>query len=81
LAKKLTSHGSALAWPARRNLPATRPAATPEVPEHAPPADAPLTTTERKSIRLKVMNLAWPSIVENFLQTMIGVVDTALVGH
>ena len=80
LAKKLISYGSALAWPARRTLLARRPVA-PEAPEQAPAADAPLTATERKSIRSRVMNLAWPSIVENFMQTMIGVVDTALVGH
>ena len=43
--------------------------------------DVPLTQAERKGIRRQVASLAWPVIVENFLQTMIGVVDTALVGH
>ncbi|HUS17264.1 MAG TPA: MATE family efflux transporter, partial [Chloroflexia bacterium] len=44
-------------------------------------AEQPLNTEERKTLRRQVLNLAWPVIVENFLQTMIGVVDTALVGH
>src|SRR4051812_1686626 len=51
----------------------------------APVADltgeGPASAAERKSIRRQVLGLAWPVIVENLLQTMIGVVDTALVGH
>jgi MATE family multidrug resistance protein len=50
-------------------------AATPAV------SAAPLATQQRRMLRREVLTLAWPSIVENFLQTMVGVVDTALVGH
>lgn len=31
--------------------------------------------------RQKIMRLAWPAIVENLLHTMVGIVDTAMVGR
>ena len=31
--------------------------------------------------RRKILNLAWPAIVENLLHTMVGMVDTAMVGR
>ena len=40
---------------------------------------APAEPTQ-SSIRRRVWNLAWPVIGENFLETMLGVVDTILVG-
>src|SRR5690606_37320253 len=33
------------------------------------------------SIRRRVFNMAWPVISENFLQTMLGIVDTLLVAR
>ncbi len=72
------------------NLPAARAseaAVEPVLPVAEPPelaahvAGTPLTKPEQKALRREVLTLAWPSIVENFLQTMVGVVDTALVGH
>ena len=36
--------------------------------------------TQEPSTRKKVFDLAWPVISENFLQTMLGIVDTLLVG-
>src|SRR5690242_10729831 len=47
----------------------------------APAIEAPLAAPQQQALRREVLTLAWPSIVENFLQTMVGVVDTALVGH
>lgn len=35
----------------------------------------------RRELRAGVMRLAWPAIVENLLHTMVGIVDTAMVGH
>jgi Na+-driven multidrug efflux pump len=32
------------------------------------------------SIRTRVLNLAWPVIGENMLETLLGIVDVALVG-
>ncbi|NLJ73747.1 MAG: MATE family efflux transporter [Firmicutes bacterium] len=36
---------------------------------------------ERTVLRKKVLLLAWPAIVENLLHTMVGIVDTAMVGR
>jgi putative MATE family efflux protein len=44
-------------------------------------ADAPLSAAERGVLRAQVLNLSWPVIIENVLQSAIGFVDTALVGH
>src|SRR5436305_8313299 len=33
------------------------------------------------SLRWRVFQLAWPVIVENLLQTMLGIVDTIMVGR
>ena len=68
---------------AAADAPAPAPAEAAGVAAHTEPeiGDGPLTQTERASLRRLVLRLAWPVIVENFLQTMIGVVDTALVGH
>jgi putative MATE family efflux protein len=35
----------------------------------------------KTDIRRKVLHLAWPAIVENLLHTMVGIVDTAMVGR
>jgi putative MATE family efflux protein len=45
------------------------------------PGDEPLTAGERTALRRQVLTLSWPVIVENLLQSLIGFVDTALVGH
>jgi putative MATE family efflux protein len=45
------------------------------------PGDEPLTDTDRKTLRRRVLALSWPVIIENLLQSLIGFVDTALVGH
>jgi putative MATE family efflux protein len=47
----------------------------------AHPGDTPLTDSERKTLRSRVLALSWPVIIENLLQSLIGFVDTALVGH
>ncbi len=41
----------------------------------------PQLLTERSELRASVMRLAWPAIVENLLHTMVGIVDTAMVGR
>lgn len=41
----------------------------------------PQVLTDRGDLRAKVMFLAWPAIVENLLHTMVGIVDTAMVGR
>lgn len=38
-------------------------------------------STKQPDLRRKVMLLAWPAIVENLLHTMVGIVDTAMVGR
>ncbi len=43
-----------------------------EIPHGSAPANTPL--------RRRVLGLAWPVITENFLETLLGLVDTALVG-
>jgi putative MATE family efflux protein len=50
-------------------------------PVPAQAGDPPLTGAERGSLRRKVLMLSWPVIIENLLQSTIGFVDTALVGH
>ena len=40
-----------------------------------------LPATARSRLRRQVLALSWPVIVENLLQSLIGFVDTALVGH
>ncbi len=47
-------------------------------PATAVPADA---ASARRTLRRQVLTLSWPVIVENLLQSMIGFVDTAFVGH
>lgn len=37
--------------------------------------------TKQLDLRKKVLLLAWPAIVENLLHTMVGIVDTAMVGR
>ena len=37
-------------------------------------------TTNNAPLRSRVLNLAWPVIAENLLETLLGIVDTALVG-
>lgn len=43
------------------------------------PADAP--EAERPSAQRRVFNLAWPVIGENFLETLLGIVDTLMVAR
>jgi putative MATE family efflux protein len=40
-----------------------------------------LTDTERREVGQKVFRLAWPAIAENALQTLLGIVDTAIVAR
>lgn len=40
-----------------------------------------LTSDERKEVSRKVFKLAWPAIAENALQTLLGIVDTAIVAR
>ncbi|MEO5953949.1 MAG: MATE family efflux transporter [Chloroflexia bacterium] len=44
-------------------------------------ADAELTKEERRSVSKNVFRLAWPAIAENALQTLLGIVDTAVVAR
>jgi len=37
--------------------------------------------SESQSVHRRVLGLAWPVITENFLETLLGLVDTALVAH
>lgn len=37
--------------------------------------------SEQPELRRKVLLLAWPAVVENLLHTMVGIVDTAMVGR
>lgn len=53
-------------------------AAESDAPTVAVPPPAP---TEAPSLRRRVFNLAWPVISENFLQTMLGIVDTIMVAR
>lgn len=39
------------------------------------------TASDEPPLRRRVFNLAWPVISENFLQTMLGIVDTAMVAR
>ncbi|HPT82326.1 MAG TPA: MATE family efflux transporter [Limnochordia bacterium] len=39
------------------------------------------TAAERADFRTRILRLAWPAIVENLLHTMVGIVDTAMVGR
>src|SRR5690606_4206119 len=45
--------------------------------------DRPAGIDERppRSLRRRVFNLAWPVISENFLQTMLGIMDTLMVAQ
>lgn len=40
-----------------------------------------LSQEERKEVSRKVFRLAWPAIAENALQTLLGIVDTAIVAR
>lgn len=44
-------------------------------------AEAELTQTERREVSRSVFKLAWPAIAENALQTLLGIVDTAVVAR
>ena len=39
------------------------------------------SVTESSDMRRRVFGLAWPVIAENFLETLLGIVDTLLVSH
>ena len=43
--------------------------------------DSNLTSEERKDVGRRVFKLAWPAITENALQTLLGIVDTAIVAR
>ncbi|HUP28503.1 MAG TPA: MATE family efflux transporter [Chloroflexia bacterium] len=47
--------------------------------EEGPEGD--LTPEARKEVSRKVFRLAWPAIAENALQTLLGIVDTAIVAR
>jgi putative MATE family efflux protein len=44
-------------------------------------SQADLTSAERKQVGRQVFRLAWPAIAENALQTLLGIVDTAIVAR
>jgi putative MATE family efflux protein len=44
-------------------------------------AEADLTHEERRGVSRSVFRLAWPAIAENALQTLLGIVDTAVVAR
>src|SRR5215207_2676311 len=46
-----------------------------------PRTAAPLPFPGRGSLRRRVLGLAWPTIGENLLQTLVGIVDTLLVAR
>lgn len=46
-----------------------------------PGAEADLTGEERREVSRSVFRLAWPAIAENALQTLLGIVDTAVVAR
>src|SRR5947209_7342102 len=59
-------------------------AAAPEAPAPAvvaPGEEEELTTEARKDVSRSVFKLAWPAIGENALQTLLGIVDTAVVAR
>src|SRR5687768_4061173 len=43
--------------------------------------DAELSAEERREVGRQVFRLAWPAIAENALQTLLGIVDTAIVAR
>lgn len=43
--------------------------------------EAVAASAEARGLRHRVLNLAWPVIAENFLETLLGIVDTWLVSH
>src|SRR3954447_8604661 len=45
------------------------------------PVAADAGAPERRALRQQVLTLSWPVILENLLQSLIGFVDTAFVGH
>ena len=49
--------------------------------EVARSADEELSPDERKLVGRQVFRLAWPAIAENALQTLLGIVDTAIVAR
>ena len=50
--------------------------------EHFSPTDAiTLDISSPNAVHKRVLGLAWPVIAENFLETLLGLVDTALVAH
>ena len=51
-----------------------------ETHAEAPSTKGETKTTNNAPLRSRVLNLAWPVIAENLLETMLGIVDTALVG-
>ncbi len=38
-------------------------------------------SARQRDFRSEILRLAWPAIVENLLHTMVGIVDTAMVGR
>lgn len=44
-------------------------------------ASIPSGSADPANLRRRTLSLAWPIIAENFLETLLGAVDTALVGH
>jgi len=48
--------------------------------EMNPALESESTTISEAPLRRRVLGLAWPVIAENFLETLLGIVDTVLVG-
>src|SRR3954471_17124690 len=65
------------------SLPTIEPtAAEPSISEpFVAPVAADAGAPERRALRQQVLALSWPVIIENLLQSLIGFVDTAFVGH
>src|SRR5205807_3771818 len=49
--------------------------------QEARAAQGEVSAEERRSISRSVFRLAWPAIAENALQTLLGIVDTAVVAR
>src|SRR5690348_10675899 len=66
--------------PASDSMPFTAPVATDIV---APETEVvtPTPSAAHAALRRQVLALSWPVILENLLQSLIGFVDTAFVGH
>ncbi|HET7079080.1 MAG TPA: MATE family efflux transporter [Chloroflexia bacterium] len=67
--------------PASDSMPFTAPVATDIVAPELETAPGPTPSATHAALRRQVLALSWPVILENLLQSLIGFVDTAFVGH